>query len=75
LPVPPWNALFSSGRLMMSSRMSFCQIATPKQTPNATMQMMSRVRSSSRCSTRLRRSSWATGLSFVAIAGAARRPG
>jgi len=55
--LPDLKAVFSSGRFMISSTLSFCQNATPKQTRNAATQMISRVRSSSRCSTRLRRSS------------------
>ena len=33
--LPFWNAVFSSGRLMMSRIGSFCQKQTPKQTRNA----------------------------------------
>jgi hypothetical protein len=59
---------FSSGSLTTFRIRSSCHRQTPKTIPNATMQMMMRVRSSSRCSTSERRSSCPMGLSRVAVA-------
>ena len=66
--LPLVNADFSSGRSRISRIASFCQKQKPNATTNAARQMMIRVRSSSRCSTRLRRSSCAIGRSAVAMA-------
>ena len=52
-----------SGALAMSSRRLFCQKQRPKATENATTEMTMRVRSSSRCSTSVSRSSKSTGRS------------
>src|ERR1039458_8522163 len=45
----------------MCSRVWFCQKQNANATPSATRQTISRVRNSSKCSTRLRCSSWPTG--------------
>src|SRR5258707_1685200 len=50
-----------SGPEAISSSRWFCQKQRASATPKAAAQTMSRLRSSSRCSTRLRRSSWETG--------------
>ena len=52
-----------SGAFAMSSSRLFCQKQRPKATENATIEMMMRVRSSSRCSTSVSRSSKSTGRS------------
>ena len=60
-----------SGRLRMFSTRWFCHMHTAVQAMNAARQMMSRVRSSVRCSMRLSRSSCETDRSVLAIRGAA----
>ncbi len=50
-----------SGAFAMSSSQLFCQKQSAKATLNATIEMTMRVRSSSRCSTSVSRSSKSTG--------------
>src|SRR4051812_18766495 len=57
-----------SGSLTIFRSSWFCQKQRPRATTNAPAAMMSRVRSSSRCSTRLRRSSCPIGRIFFATA-------
>src|SRR4051794_23132631 len=66
LPGLALNAVPCSGRLMMSRMAPLCHRQSPKHAANTTMQKISRLRSSSRCSTRLRRSSWRIGRRVVA---------
>ena len=62
-----------SGLLTMFSSSLFCQKQTPKITTTATTDTISRVRSSSRCSTSVSRSSCPMGLTAVAITARAAR--
>src|SRR3989440_4232194 len=63
-----------SGWLTIFSSQWFCQKESPRATPNAASATMIRVRSSARCSTRLRRSSWPTGRMRRATASGGRAP-
>src|SRR4051812_40222368 len=63
-----------SGWLTIFSSQWFCQKQSPSATPNAPSMMMMRVRSSSRCSTRLSRSSWPIGRMRRATEGGAPTP-
>src|SRR3954447_14282447 len=56
----PCSGLFSQCRSWW-----FCQKQSASATPNAASETTMRVRSSSRCSTTVRRSSWLTGFSFA----------
>src|SRR4051812_18302918 len=71
LPFFDLKAVPCSGRLMMSRIAPLCHRQSPKHAANTTMQKISRLRSSSRCSTRLRRSSWRIGRRVVATPRAA----
>src|SRR4051812_41778315 len=57
-----FSVCFSSGLLRMSISVPLKAKQTPTVTERTSTQMMSRDRSSSRCSMRLSRSSWPTGL-------------
>src|SRR5687768_13330416 len=68
---PPTRTSSGTGSLAMSSRASFCQKQNDIATTSTAMQMMIRVRSSSRCSTSVRRSSWPTALTRAMERGSA----